>query len=87
MPVREDDTCETLSARILVEEHRVYPGGDPEDHCRRLAGRGPARGVSLVSEKRGLSMTLDEQLSYLTKGCVDVVRAGELKTKLERVHR
>lgn len=29
-------------------------------------------------------MTLDEQLSYLTKGCVDVVRAGELKAKLER---
>ena len=29
-------------------------------------------------------MTLDEQLSYLTKGCVDVVRAAELKTKLER---
>ena len=29
-------------------------------------------------------MTLDDQLSYLTKGCVDVVRAGELKGKLER---
>jgi tyrosyl-tRNA synthetase len=29
-------------------------------------------------------VTLDEQLSYLTKGCVDVVRAGELKAKLER---
>ena len=29
-------------------------------------------------------MTVDDQLSYLTKGCVDVVRAGELKTKLER---
>ena len=25
MPVRDDDTCATLSARILVEEHRVYP--------------------------------------------------------------
>lgn len=25
VPVREDDTCETLSARILMEEHRVYP--------------------------------------------------------------
>jgi len=25
VPVREDDTCETLSTRILVEEHRVYP--------------------------------------------------------------
>ncbi len=32
------------------------------------------------------SMTLDEQLAYLTKGCVDVVRAGELKAKLERGH-
>ncbi len=31
-------------------------------------------------------MTLDEQLAYLTKGCVDVVRAGELKAKLERGH-
>jgi phosphoribosylglycinamide formyltransferase-1 len=25
VPVREDDTEETLSARILVEEHRLYP--------------------------------------------------------------
>lgn len=29
-------------------------------------------------------MTVDEQLAYLTKGCVDVVRASELKSKLER---
>ena len=29
-------------------------------------------------------MTVDEQLACLTKGCVDVVRASELKTKLER---
>ena len=29
-------------------------------------------------------MAVDEQLAYLTKGCVDVVRAGELKSKLER---
>ena len=27
-------------------------------------------------------MTVDEKLTYLTKGCVDVVRAGELKDKL-----
>src|SRR5262245_32147374 len=32
-------------------------------------------------------MTLDEQLAYLTKGCVDVVRAGELRAKLERATR
>ena len=29
-------------------------------------------------------MTLDEQLAYLTKGCVDVVRLPELRAKLER---
>jgi tyrosyl-tRNA synthetase len=29
-------------------------------------------------------MTVEEQLAYLTSGCVDVVRAGELKIKLER---
>src|SRR6188474_108658 len=29
-------------------------------------------------------MNVDEQLAYLTKGCVDVVRPGELRAKLER---
>jgi tyrosyl-tRNA synthetase len=29
-------------------------------------------------------MSIDEQLAYLTKGCVDVVRAAELRAKLER---
>ena len=29
-------------------------------------------------------MTIDEQLACLTRGCVDVVREAELKTKLER---
>jgi tyrosyl-tRNA synthetase len=29
-------------------------------------------------------MTIDEQVEYLTKGCVDVVRPGELRAKLER---
>ena len=29
-------------------------------------------------------MTIDEQLAYLTKGCVDVVRTEDLKKKLER---
>jgi phosphoribosylglycinamide formyltransferase-1 len=25
VPVLDDDTVETLSARILIEEHRIYP--------------------------------------------------------------
>jgi tyrosyl-tRNA synthetase len=29
-------------------------------------------------------MTIDEQVAYLTKGCVDVVRVAELRAKLER---
>ncbi|MCY4601059.1 MAG: tyrosine--tRNA ligase [Acidobacteria bacterium] len=29
-------------------------------------------------------MTINEQLAYLTKGCVDVIRADELRAKLER---
>jgi tyrosyl-tRNA synthetase len=29
-------------------------------------------------------MTIDEQLQYLTKGCVDVVRTSELRARLER---
>ena len=32
-------------------------------------------------------MTIDEQFAYLTKGCVDVVRAAELRSKLERSHK
>ena len=32
-------------------------------------------------------MTLDEQIAYLTNGCVDVVRVNELRGKLERAAR
>src|SRR3954471_12793013 len=32
-------------------------------------------------------MNIDEQLAFLTKGCVDVVRPGELRAKLERFER
>jgi phosphoribosylglycinamide formyltransferase-1 len=43
VPVHEDDTVESLSARILVEEHRIYPeaiatvlGGRYTFHARRF---------------------------------------------------
>ena len=32
-------------------------------------------------------MTIDEQIAYLTRGCVDVVRPGELRGKLERAEK
>ena len=33
-----------------------------------------------------MTLTLDEQLAYLTKGCVDVVRAADLRAKLDRAN-
>src|SRR5262245_3825607 len=41
VPVLDDDTAETLSARILVEEHRIYPEaiGIVLDGGWRLVGR------------------------------------------------
>src|SRR5215208_5134494 len=32
-------------------------------------------------------MNIDEQVTYLTKGCVDVVRAADLRAKLERARK
>src|SRR5688572_53916 len=32
-------------------------------------------------------MTIDEQIAYLTRGCVDVVRLGDLRGKLERAEK
>ena len=29
-------------------------------------------------------MTIDEQLAYLSKGCVDVVRVEQLRAKIEQ---
>ena len=45
IPVRDDDTPETLAARILVEEHRLYP----EAIARVLAGQWRVDGRRFVS--------------------------------------
>jgi phosphoribosylglycinamide formyltransferase-1 len=37
--IREDDTAETLAARILKEEHRIYPEA-LDAFCRTLSGEG-----------------------------------------------
>jgi phosphoribosylglycinamide formyltransferase-1 len=50
VPVREDDTEETLSARILAEEHRIYP-----EAIRLFAeGRLEIRGRRIVIQEAGL---------------------------------
>jgi phosphoribosylglycinamide formyltransferase-1 len=45
VPVRDDDTVDTLSARILIEEHRIYP----EAVKRVLAGRWRLEGRRFVA--------------------------------------
>ena len=42
VPVLDDDTVETLSARILVEEHRIYPEAIQLCSRRRLVCGRPA---------------------------------------------
>jgi phosphoribosylglycinamide formyltransferase 1 len=59
VPVHEDDTVETLSARILVEEHRIYPeairrvleGKWSLDGRRFLSGSEPAPIVTFDADK------------------------------------
>jgi phosphoribosylglycinamide formyltransferase-1 len=48
VPVRDDDTVETLSARILIEEHRIYP--DAVDMI--LNGRWRLEGRRFFREQR-----------------------------------
>ena len=48
VPVLDDDTVDTLAARILIEEHRIYP----EAIARVLGDRWSINGRRLVFEKR-----------------------------------
>jgi phosphoribosylglycinamide formyltransferase-1 len=57
VPVRDDDTEETLSARILAEEHRLYPeavarivSGNYELVGRRIVGKKESQLSSLKSQ-------------------------------------
>ena len=60
VPVHDDDTVDTLSARILVEEHRIYPeairlvleGKWSLDGRRFVLHRGPSPIVAFDAEKR-----------------------------------
>src|SRR6185436_16587708 len=56
-----------------------------EDQGRQRRSHARLRAPAAMTEPLRMSvMTADQQLAYLTKGCVDVVRPGELRTKLER---
>jgi phosphoribosylglycinamide formyltransferase-1 len=48
VPVRDDDTVETLAARILIEEHRIYP----EAIARVIAGGWRVEGRRFIAAAR-----------------------------------
>ncbi len=50
----------------------------------RAAGPAPRPGSGGAPTYNAAGMTIDEQIDFLTKGCVDVVRVAELRTRLER---
>ena len=64
VPVLDDDTVETLSARILVEEHRLYPeaiaivlDGGWRIEGRRFVRRGAAVGGQARSSRAAASVS------------------------------
>src|SRR5436190_15398763 len=67
-------------ARLSIVQPMLARAGSR--YSCRAAAVWPRAATAPVS--MSLPMSVDEQLAYLTKGCVDVVRAGELKAKLER---
>ena len=74
----DDDTPQTLAARILDAEHRIYPRAVRRLLSGRLTRRRPAPGSGEGT------MSSAEAFAYLTKGCVDVVTADGLRAKLAR---
>ncbi len=66
--VKGDDTPETLAARILEAEHRIYPRAVRLMLDGGLRRRGPPR----AQRAFGMSTAFD----LLAKGCVDVVTRG-----------
>src|SRR5690349_10317309 len=52
--------------------------------CSAAAGGSKDAGSSAPRAEGSNRMTVDEQFAYLTKGCVDVVKADELRAKLDR---
>ena len=79
VPVLQDDTEDTLAARILVEEHKIYP----ESVKLYFEGRLEVRG-SRVVHQGSMNKAVEEQLAYLRKGCVDVIQEDELRNKIAR---
>ena len=53
VPVLDDDTVETLSARILVEEHRIYPEAIALRARGRLVDQPDRRFLLVASRGRG----------------------------------
>src|SRR6476661_2988110 len=66
---------------------RLCLSSRPDIRTREPRTANPRTGDSREARFRSMihRMTIDEQVAYLTKGCVDVVRVNELRAKLERV--
>jgi len=61
VPILDDDTVETLSARILIEEHRLYPQaiGQLLDGSCRLQGRRVTCDVARPGSASGVRLPAD----------------------------
>ena len=84
-PCCDDDTDETLSARILAEEHRIYT----EAVRLILSGKYRIEGRRVIALAKQIMTTkkqfkpVDEQIAYLRKGAAEIIREEDLRAKLE----
>ncbi len=84
VPVLDNDAEETLSARILTEEHRIYT----EAIDRILSGTCEIHGRRVIISMSDFTTTpLVEQLEYIRKGAVEIIREEELIAKLKRAQK
>jgi hypothetical protein len=82
VPIRDDDTVETLSERILKEEHRVYS----QAIALVLSGRCEIHGGRVIfknqkKDERLQNYSGEEQLERIRRGAVDIIVETELREK------
>ena len=88
VPVLDDDTPETLAARILIEEHRAYPEAVALISAALLEGARDGRTVAELMESGRKILTRDDVMPGVPEMIADVQIEATFPdgTKLVTVH-
>ena len=91
VPIEDGDTAETLSERILREEHRIYSEavrivleGRYRIEGRRVLIALASGEQASVADRNNIPSRSTNSSRYLRKGAAEIIREEELKAKLEK---